>query len=184
MSDFFCITSNYLNFITGRNEVVAKVIFLHLSVIHSVHRGGVGLPQCMLGYHPWSRPPREQTPPQTRQTPLPEQTPPPRDQADTPLDQADTPQTRQTPPGPGRHPPRTRPPSPREADCSIRLTSGRYASYWNAFLFEDKDTTWRPHKFEPPPPGKHHQQGVTCDFVDSCPDLITAGRFSFKGNVG
>ena len=26
---------------TGRNEVVAKVIFLHLSVIHSVHRGGV-----------------------------------------------------------------------------------------------------------------------------------------------
>ena len=28
-------------FITGRNEIVAKVIFLHLSVIHSVHRGGV-----------------------------------------------------------------------------------------------------------------------------------------------
>ena len=26
-------------FFTGRNEVVAKVIFLHLSVIHSVHRG-------------------------------------------------------------------------------------------------------------------------------------------------
>ena len=37
-------------------------------------------------------------------------------------------------------PPRSRPPppgsrsSPREADCSIRSTSGRYASYWNAFL--------------------------------------------------
>ena len=29
------------SFVTGRNEVVAKVIFLHLSVIHSVHRGGV-----------------------------------------------------------------------------------------------------------------------------------------------
>ena len=28
--------------ITGRNEVLAKVIFLHLSVIHSVH-GGVGV---------------------------------------------------------------------------------------------------------------------------------------------
>ena len=28
---------------TGRNEVLAKVIFLHLSVIHSVHRGGGGL---------------------------------------------------------------------------------------------------------------------------------------------
>ena len=26
-------------FITDRNKVVAKVIFLHLSVIHSVHRG-------------------------------------------------------------------------------------------------------------------------------------------------
>ena len=26
-------------FFTGRNEVLAKVIFLHLSVIHSVHRG-------------------------------------------------------------------------------------------------------------------------------------------------
>ena len=48
-----------------------------------------------------------QTPPRTRQAP--------------PLDQAD-------PPGPGRQP-------PREADSSIRSTSGRYASYWNAFLF-------------------------------------------------
>ena len=37
----------------------------------------------------------------------------------THLDQAD-------PPGPGRPPP--------EADSSIRSTSGRYASYWNAFL--------------------------------------------------
>ena len=28
-------------FITGRNEVLAKVIFSQASVIHSVHRGGV-----------------------------------------------------------------------------------------------------------------------------------------------
>ena len=48
------------------------------------------------------------------------QTPPP-DQTDPPPNQAD-------PPGPGR-------PPPREADSSIRSTSGRYASYWNAFLF-------------------------------------------------
>ena len=73
--------------------------------------GGGCLPQCMLGYPP------DQTPP------------PPRDQA---------PRSRH-PPGPGT-PPRTRhtPPEqtpPREADCSIRSTSGRYASYWNAFLF-------------------------------------------------
>ena len=44
---------------------------------------------------------------------------------------------RADPPGPGR-PPRSRqtPPhsTPPEADCSIRSTSGRYASYWNAFL--------------------------------------------------
>ena len=49
---------------TGRNEVVAKVIFLHLFVI--LFTGGV-LPQCMLGYHP----PRPDTtpPPPGKQTP-------------------------------------------------------------------------------------------------------------------
>ena len=75
---------------TGRNEVVSKVIFLHLFVI--LFTGGC-LPQCMLGYHPpeqtppppqsrhpWSRHPQsrhppEQTLPWSRQTPL-EQTPP------------------------------------------------------------------------------------------------------------
>ena len=31
-------------------------------------------------------------------------------------------------------PPRPDPPPPREADSSIRSTSGRYASYWNTFL--------------------------------------------------
>ena len=128
--------------ITGRNEVVAKVIFLHLSVIHSVHRGGGGLPQCMLPPPPWTRqtpldqadPPGPGRPPQTRQTP-------PRTRQ-TPPDQADAPQTRQTP-WTRQTPPQTRqtptPPRPgrppREADSSIWSTSGRYASYWNAFLF-------------------------------------------------
>ena len=37
----------------------AKVMFLHLSVSHSVHTGGGCLPQCMLGY----------TPPQSRHLP-------------------------------------------------------------------------------------------------------------------
>ena len=84
---------------------------------------------------------------------------PPQDQADTPPDQADPPGpgrphwTRQTPPGPGRPPrtrqtpwdqadtpqtrqtPRDQADPPWEADCSIRSTSGRYASYWNAFLY-------------------------------------------------
>ena len=61
----------------------AKVMFLHLSVSHSVHGGGgVCLSAC------WDTPPREQTP--------------------------------------------TRPCS---ACWEIRATSGRYASYWNAYLF-------------------------------------------------
>ena len=75
---------------TGRNEVVAKVIFLHLSVIHSVHRGGRGLPQCMMGYHPpGSRHPRSRHPPD--QTPPGPGTPRP----GTPPDQ--TPPRKQTP---------------------------------------------------------------------------------------
>ena len=94
---------------TGRNEVVAKVIFLHLSVI--LFRGGVCLSACWdtnpLGADPpgadppgadppgadtpQSRHPPEQIPPPD-QTPLPEQTPP---RADTPRSRhppgADTP---------------------------------------------------------------------------------------------
>ena len=56
---------------------------------------------------PWSRPPR----PDTTTPPRPDTT---------------------TPPG-SRHPPGPDP--PQEADYSIRSTSGQYASYWNAFLF-------------------------------------------------
>ena len=74
-------------------------------VCHSVHRGeGVCLSAC------WDTPPGADTPPGT------ENRHPPG---------ADTPQS--------RHTPRTKPP-PREAESSIRSTSGRYASYWNAFL--------------------------------------------------
>ena len=80
---------------TGRNEVVAKVMFLQVSVILST---GGGL----------------------RRTP-PDQGEPPQDQGEPPPEEAD-------PPGPRRTP-------PREEDCSIRSMSGRYASYWNAFLF-------------------------------------------------
>ena len=104
--------------ITGRNEVLAKVIFLHLSVIHSVHGEG-GVP--------------DQAPP-----PRPDRNPSPRDQAGTsPLRTRQVPPQDQTPPG-TRHPPdppRTRHPPPGEADTGIRSTIGRYASYWNAFLF-------------------------------------------------
>ena len=145
---------HYLSVIfTGRNEVVAKVMFLHVSVI--LFTGGVGV----SGQTPWTR----QTPPpgQGRENP-PLAGRPPWDHADPPrpgrhpINQAGTPPgpgrhppqqgehppTRQAPtpppPGPGRPPPRpARPPLPPawEEDCSIRSMSGRYASYWNAFLF-------------------------------------------------
>ena len=97
-------------------EVVAKVIFLHLSVI--LFTGGC-LPQCMVGYHPLPlsrhppsrhtppsrHPPLEQTPTWSRHqlgadTTLQEQTPPWSRPAPSP--RADTPQE-QTPPGAFTH---------------------------------------------------------------------------------
>ena len=70
-------------------------------------------------------PPKADTPPE--QTPPGAEPPPPRSRQ--PLG-ADTPRDQTAPPG-SRHPPG----SPREADSGIRSTSGRHASYWNAFVF-------------------------------------------------
>ena len=117
----------------------AKVMFLQASVI--LLMGGGCLPQCMLGYPhlPWSRHPPADTPHQSRHTPL-EQTPP---WSRHPPPGADTPQSR---PFRSRHTPPweytpleqtpPRPDIPRKADSGIRSMSERYASYWNAFLFE------------------------------------------------
>ena len=101
-----------MKIITGHNEVVAKVMFLHVCVIlftgFSGDPPGPGRPSLGPGR------------------------PPPPDQADppgsgrNPPDQAD-------PPRPGRHPPAGR--IPPEEDCSVQSLSGRNASYWNAFLF-------------------------------------------------
>ena len=97
---------NLYHIITGRNEVVAKVIFLHVSVIHSVHRGGGGLPQCMLEYHPpdHADPPPEQTPPpppdKADHPRGPGRPPPPQARQTTPSPRADT-----TPLGQADHPP-------------------------------------------------------------------------------
>ena len=119
---------------TGRNEVVAKVIFLQVSVCP---QGGEGvcLSACWDAIPPWMEsppldgepPPGWRTSPRWR-TPLP---PPPLGWR-TPLTPDGEP-----PPNPGwRTPPQPRMenPPPREADSSIRSTSGRYASYWNAYL--------------------------------------------------
>ena len=135
------------SFITGRNEVVAKVMFLHVCVI--LFTGGVLPARSGGGLRAGapSRPGRENPPPpadlagrtpppptwQGEKKPRPGRPPPPDLAGRTP-----PPRTRQTPPGPGReNPPSPGPgrPPPREEDCSIRSMSGRYASYWNAFLF-------------------------------------------------
>ena len=97
-------------------------------------RGGGCLPQCMLGYTP---PEQADHPPWTRHTTPPGTRPP---GPGTPSPQEQTP-PEQTPPRPGTPPPLgadTPPPradTPPRSDCSIRSMSGRYASYWNAFLF-------------------------------------------------
>ena len=70
-------------------------------------------------------------PPPREQTPLGADTPPGADPPSRhPPEQ--TPPWEQTPWS--RHPPGTYTP-PQEADASIRSMCGRYASYWNAFLF-------------------------------------------------
>ena len=80
ISGFFIMTINAgFSFIfTGRNEVVAKVIFLHLPILHSVHGGGGGMSASVhAGIPPLgSRHLPEQTPP--------EQTPPPPPRKKTP----------------------------------------------------------------------------------------------------
>ena len=102
-------TSTCCYIITGRNEVVAKVIFLHLFVI--LFTGGMVVSHKALR----QTPPGPDTPPP----------PPPRTRHTHPPDQM-PPWTRHTTP-PDQTP-------PREADSGIRSTSGRYASYCNAFL--------------------------------------------------
>ena len=134
---------------TGRNEVLAKVMFLHVCVILFTG-GGYLTRQPPPG--PGRNPPRPDPPgtrplprpgrnlPWTRGPDLPPGTRPPQTREEPPS------QTRQDPPGPGKNPPspgpetppnpRTRqePLPPRTADSGIRSTFGRYASYWNAFL--------------------------------------------------
>ena len=96
--------------------------------------GGVWLSACwdthpLGGRHPPDQaPPGPGTPPRTRHThPQTRHTTPPGGRPPRP---GTPPRTKHTPPW-TRHTATT---TPREADCSIRLTSGRYASYWNAFF--------------------------------------------------
>ena len=108
--------------VTGRNEVMAKVMFLLVSVI--LLTWGVCLSACWEQTPPW-----KQTPPQ-KQTPR-EQTPP---RSRHPLG-ADTPPRSRHPSGSRHtHPSLEADTPPPGAGSGIRSMSGRYASYWNAFL--------------------------------------------------
>ena len=116
----FSISASFRTFCRSQRSCW-KVMFLHLSVSHSVHRGDGGSASVYAGIadppHPQEQIPQEQTAPR-------EQTPPPPPGADTPHRR--------------RHPreqipPRSRHPPP-SACWEIRPTSGRYVSYWNAFL--------------------------------------------------
>ena len=107
----FEVFRNCFWFITGRNEVVAKVMFLHVSVI--LLTGGVGgLRRTPLA----GRTPRDQAEPPGRENPPgPGRTPPgpgrtPLGPGRTPPGPGRTPQQGeppqdQAPPRPGRHPP-------------------------------------------------------------------------------
>ena len=85
-------------------------------VCDSVHKG-VGV--CLSACWDTTPPPQEQTP-RSRHPPPKKQTPP------------KTPPKKQNPPG-AEPPPKKQTP-PQEAGSGIRSMSGRYASYWNAFL--------------------------------------------------
>ena len=130
-------------------------MFLQVSVIHSVHGGGVS------GEPPLGR--ENPTPPLAGRTPRTRENPPwqgePPWQGNPPRP-GRTPPSRENPPWQGNPPSRENPPGtrenpPREEDCSIRSMSGRYASYWNAFLFIFSNYPFQPqlHKyFNPPSP--------------------------------
>ena len=91
-----------LVFITGRNEIVAKVMFLQVCVCP---QGGEGV--CLSACWDAGPPPDQVDPPGPgRHPPGPGIHPP--DQADPPVQADPTPLIRQTPPpGPGRPPPQS-----------------------------------------------------------------------------
>ena len=90
----------FYSFITGRNEVVAKVMFLQVSVCPQGGRVSASVHAGM------SCPPGDQAdPPQIRQAPPP-------DQADPPGPDRPPPGPGRPSPGPDRHPPWIRQPPP------------------------------------------------------------------------
>ena len=156
---------------------------------------------------PWQTAPPEERPSLGRHPPR--QTPPGRHPEQIPTPQADTPWTdtllgrhlslsrhppwTDTPPGQifpprqthplGRHPPsRHCPPPPPKSDG---YCSGRYSSYWNAFLFFgkfDKIVCWPPSGGSPPHPWGilDRPRTVNSNTANSIVCLITARKRSLR----
>ena len=150
---YLAVTSLWM-VITGRNEVVAKVMFLLKSVILSTGRVSGRENPPWQGDPPGKEAPWQGITPPGRETPLARRLP----QQGEPPGQGDPPGYRDPPgkenPLAGRPPWQGEPPSreipwqgdppsrrpPQQGDppvirsMSIRSMSDRYASYWNAFL--------------------------------------------------
>ena len=106
-------------FVTARKRSLGQGN-IFIGVCQEFCSQGGSLPQCMLGCHP---------PGADTLSPPGADTPPPREQTHHPPGSRHT-----TPPGADTPPPREQTPRSR-AFYEIRSTRGRYASYWNAFLF-------------------------------------------------
>ena len=136
------VPSPYVSYYRPQTNLRKGNVFTSVCLEFCPQRG-VYTPQADT---PWTDPPRQTPPPSLgRHHPPWADTP----RADTPWTDpplADTPTLPgQTPPSLGRHSPGRHPPpnacwdthTPYPVHAGIRSTRGRYASHWNAFLFEN-----------------------------------------------
>ena len=114
----------HISLFTVRKQSCRRVMFSQACVKNSVHGGRCNTPSGLTGRHPlWQTPPGRHPPGQT--TPL----------GGHPRWQTCRHRPRQThlgqTPSQAKPPGKPPPPTPSHGHCS-----GRYASYWNAFLFQ------------------------------------------------
>ena len=128
---FSCSFGKYNKFLPAATKLWPRLCFTR--VCDSVNRGGGMSEAAPRSRHPpGSRPPYPPGPDPPGTRPPGADTPPGPDPPGTrPSGSRHPPGTRHHPRLGTRHPPRADPP---KADSSIQSTSGRYASYWNAFL--------------------------------------------------
>ena len=108
------------HFITARKRSLGQGNIFRSVYQEICSQEGRDLPHCMLGYPPGTR---DRNPSRGRHPPGPEVGTPPSWSRPPPRKQRQAPSQEQTP--------------PKSSACwEIRATSGRYASYWNAILWE------------------------------------------------